>query len=198
MDHISWVGKSRGAIIGADGISITNSFILRPPSINGQAPCIASSGGGPQIGKYDNGGHVSPYPHSVHIENLVVEAAGDNAINISYDDTPPNPLGPPPSDASHILNSTFDSNWDAPIVLNQSPDVYLMDPGGACTGLGCPVPPTFTTSGDQITNCFTYDNGSGWPYPFNNPSGYTVQQPLCGISGVAEDPKHAPKRRRLN
>lgn len=52
FDHVKWTHKTRGVFRGTfDKIQILNCITDRAPAINGQTPCLASPGGGPQIGQ---------------------------------------------------------------------------------------------------------------------------------------------------
>lgn len=52
FDSIKWTHKTRGVFRGSfDKIQILNCITDRAPAINEQVPCLASPGGGPQIGQ---------------------------------------------------------------------------------------------------------------------------------------------------
>lgn len=185
MDHVAWVTASRGLLIGVDRVQVTNASIARLPRIGGQAPCIANSAGGPQIG--DIG---AVYATSGNLVNhLVTEATGDNAVAIFNDTTKPSPGGTPPTTATQILNSVFDNSYSAPILLYNTPafdahhhfngaNVYVADPTSRTNNA-----PNFSRSGNKIGHCDAEANvfSPNLRYPFDNPTKLRAPSTLCGI-----------------
>lgn len=76
FDHIKWTHKTRGVFRGAfDKIHIIHCITDRAAPIHGQTPCLASPGGGPQIGQpWD------PPTKGNLVKNCRFIASGDDAV----------------------------------------------------------------------------------------------------------------------
>jgi hypothetical protein len=73
---VKWTHKSRGVFRGGfEKVQLVDCVIDRAPAINGQTPCLATPGGGPQIGQPNDpatSGHV--------VKNCRFIALGDDAV----------------------------------------------------------------------------------------------------------------------
>lgn len=76
FDSVKWTQETRGVFRGGfDKIQILNCVTDRSPPINGQTPCLAAPGGGPQIGQP----HDPPTLGNV-VKNCRFIASGDDAV----------------------------------------------------------------------------------------------------------------------
>lgn len=76
FDHVQWRRKSRGVFrLGTSRVTISNCSIERSEAINGQAQCLSTPDGGPQIGQPDD---VHTTGHRV--ENCHFVATGDDSV----------------------------------------------------------------------------------------------------------------------
>ncbi len=76
FDDILWTRESRGVFRnGYDNITVQNSFIQRDAAISGQAPCLATPDGGPQIGQPSD-----PPVTTALIQNNQFIGTGDDAV----------------------------------------------------------------------------------------------------------------------
>lgn len=76
FQSVKWTHKSRGVFRGGfEKVQILDCVIDRAPPINGQTPCLATPGGGPQIGQPNDP------PTSGHlVKNCRFIATGDDAV----------------------------------------------------------------------------------------------------------------------
>ena len=76
FQSVKWTHKSRGVFRGGfEKVQIVDCVIDRAPAINGQTPCLATPGGGPQIGQPNDP------PTSGHlVRNCQFIALGDDAV----------------------------------------------------------------------------------------------------------------------
>jgi hypothetical protein len=76
FDDIKWTQESRGVFrSGFNQIKILNCDVEREPPINGQTPCLSTSGGGPQIGQPND----APTTGNV-VDNYRAEGTGDDSV----------------------------------------------------------------------------------------------------------------------
>jgi hypothetical protein len=76
FESVKWTHKSRGVFGGRfEKVQFVDCVIDRAPAINGQTPCLATPGGGPQIGR-PNG----PVTSGHLVKNCRFVALGDDAI----------------------------------------------------------------------------------------------------------------------
>lgn len=76
FQSVKWTQKTRGVFRGGfDRIQILDCVTDRSPPINGQTPCLASPGGGPQIGQPND----PPVAGNV-VRNGRFTASGDDAV----------------------------------------------------------------------------------------------------------------------
>lgn len=167
FDHVRWTHEARGVFrCGINNVRVTNSSIVRPPPINGQAAALSTTGGGPQIGQPNDpqsSGHV--------VENNTFIATGDNSIAFF--------------NASGVVrNNTIIDSFSPGILLYFSPDVELEN--NSILG---------TTILRQDAHC-EFPDGSGVIVPFGSevtayqsatvPAGQQCvsQQRQCVIQGL--------------
>ncbi|MEP4077671.1 right-handed parallel beta-helix repeat-containing protein [Haloferula sp.] len=76
FDSVKWTHKTRGVFRGGfEKVQFVDCVTDRAPAINGQTPCLASPGGGPQIGQPNDP------PTSGHlVKNCRFIASGDDAV----------------------------------------------------------------------------------------------------------------------
>jgi len=118
FDNIRWINSSRGAFRGGlTGIKILNSEVRRAPAINGQVPCLATPGGGPQIGQPHD-----PPTHGNLVENYYAEGTGDDAVAFFNDDSVP---GTPT--ASIVRHVNISNSFAREILLANSCGVTVQD-----------------------------------------------------------------------
>jgi len=165
FDHILWIGTARGVVRGGiTGFQITNSAIVPPPPIvNGsssQAPCIGGSEGGAQIGNNDDNSTNSNY-----INNFVAQSMGDNAVAF-FNDTGSGTTN------SSVTNSTFNDDFATPVVLSNSPNVYLGDPTSPTNNTW-----SWANTHNLIIDADPVKFGSTYYYPRNNPNNLTIPNP---------------------
>ena len=76
FDHVKWTRQSRGVLrCGINNIRFSNCAVKREPPVNGHQWCLATSGGGPQIGQPND-----PKVRNVVAENHYSENTGDDGI----------------------------------------------------------------------------------------------------------------------
>ncbi|MCM2375264.1 right-handed parallel beta-helix repeat-containing protein [Aporhodopirellula aestuarii] len=76
FESVKWTQKTRGVFRGGfQEVKFLNCVTDRPPPINGQMPCLAAPGGGPQIGQPDD----LPTSGNV-VKNCRFIASGDDAV----------------------------------------------------------------------------------------------------------------------
>jgi hypothetical protein len=76
FDSVKWTQKTRGVFRGAfNKVQFLNCVTDRSPPINGQTPCLAAPGGGPQIGQPND----PPTTGNV-VKNCRFVASGDDAV----------------------------------------------------------------------------------------------------------------------
>ena len=172
FSHVTWLTASRGLFIGVSGVQVIDAAIPRLPAIGGQAPCIANSAGGPQIGdatgQYSTSGNI--------VKGLNSAASGDDPVALFFDATRPSHDTSPPAEASRIVDSAFDNSF-APILLDNSANVYVADPTSATDNA-----PDFAASGNRIVHCDAERHAAPLAYPFDNPAGLNAPDSLCGIA----------------
>jgi hypothetical protein len=114
FDHLLWTRRSRGAFAYNSGftgyIHIYDSSILTESPINGQPICMATSGGGPQIGQP---GATNTWGNEV--DGLYAENTGDDSIAVFNSFNPDMTLG------TTISNSFITDSFARSINLNNSP-----------------------------------------------------------------------------
>jgi len=76
FEDVAWTEHSRVVFRdGTNGAEVLDSFILRSPSVHGQAPCMSTPEGGPQFGQ------PSDPPSSGHVvDNLTADSTGDDSV----------------------------------------------------------------------------------------------------------------------
>ena len=76
FESVKWTQKTRGVFRGGfDKIRFLNCVTDRSPPINGQTPCLAAPGGGPQIGQPND-----PPTSGNVVKNCRFIASGDDAV----------------------------------------------------------------------------------------------------------------------
>jgi len=76
FQSVRWTHKSRGVFRGGfEKVQFVDCVIDRAPPINGQAPCLATPGGGPQIGQPND-----PATSGHLVKNCRFIALGDDAV----------------------------------------------------------------------------------------------------------------------
>jgi hypothetical protein len=76
FQSVKWTQKTRGVFRGGfDKIQFLNCVTDRSPAIHGQTPCLASPGGGPQIGQPDD-----PPTTGNLVKSCRFIASGDDAV----------------------------------------------------------------------------------------------------------------------
>jgi hypothetical protein len=76
FDSVKWTQKTRGVFRGGfNKVQFLNCVTDRSPPINGQTPCLAAPGGGPQIGQPND----PPTTGNV-VRNCRFVASGDDAV----------------------------------------------------------------------------------------------------------------------
>lgn len=76
FDSVKWTQKTRGVFRGGfQKVQLLNCVTDRSPPINGQVPCLAAPGGGPQIGQPND----PPTAGNV-VKNCRFTASGDDAV----------------------------------------------------------------------------------------------------------------------
>jgi len=115
---VKWTHKTRGVFRGGfNKVRFENCITERAPPINGQTPCLAAPGGGPQIGQ----------PHDLRTDGHVVKscrfgALGDDAVAFF-------------NAAGEIRDCNISDAFARGILLYKSPDAILTNN----TVLRCPV-----------------------------------------------------------
>lgn len=76
LNGMEWTQAGRSEFDGVSNVQILNSAILRGPTVGGQAACVSTDSGGPQIG--------NPFSHAYTWGNVVdgytAQATGDDSI----------------------------------------------------------------------------------------------------------------------
>ena len=76
LQSVKWTHKSRGVFRGGfEKVQFVDCVIDRAPAINGQTPCLATPGGGPQIGQPND-----PATSGHLVKNCRFIALGDDAV----------------------------------------------------------------------------------------------------------------------
>lgn len=76
FDSVKWTQKTRGVFRGGfNKVQFLNCVTDRSPPINGQMPCLAAPGGGPQIGQPND-----PSTSGNVVKNCRFIASGDDAV----------------------------------------------------------------------------------------------------------------------
>jgi len=81
FDSVKWTQHTRGVLRGGiSNVRIANCVIEPAPPINGQTPCLASSGGGPQIGHPTDARETGI--SNITVENNKFTGTGDDAVAV--------------------------------------------------------------------------------------------------------------------
>ncbi len=107
FDDVAWSRVTRGVFRFVNGVKILNAAILPEPPVHGQAPCLSSAAGGPQIGQPRD-----PPTTGDVVDNFTSTGTGDDSLAFF------NASGT----ASHI---TIADSFARGILLYHSPGVAL-------------------------------------------------------------------------
>ena len=109
FDDVAWSRVTRGVFRGTNGVRISNASIWRDKPVQGRTPCLASAGGGPQIGQPRD-----PPILDAHVENFSASGTGDDSLAFF--------------NASGVIRHvTIQDSFARGILLYDSPDVQLED-----------------------------------------------------------------------
>ena len=110
FEYVKWTRQSRGVLrCGINKIRFSNCKVEKEPPINGQGWCLATSGGGPQIGQPND-----PPVSDVLIENHYSVGTGDDGIGFFNVDQ-----------SGKVIDSFISDSFAAGILLHKSPNVTL-------------------------------------------------------------------------
>ena len=109
FSDVAWSRVTRGVFRGTNGVRVSNASILRDEPVDGHVPCLASAGGGPQIGQPRD-----PPIANVTVENFTAAGTGDDSLAFF-------------NAAGAIRHVSIQDSFARGILLYSSPNVVLED-----------------------------------------------------------------------